>query len=109
MAAATTDPMSKLPSPFKLVHGEREEDENALLFEAVFNLPYDDTPGARNQLVVHVRMEHESAETAYLTLRSRTQRDAVIMEGEIEVRHLANMLYGFATLQMQPRLVLNEP
>lgn len=84
-------------SPFKLHYCE----EGLLVgFEAEFPLPYDDTPDAKNVLLVRALFQDAANTIVNIELFSRTSTDKFIGEIEnIPVTTLGNILYGFARLK----------
>lgn len=90
---------TKIPSPFKQINSVDTE----IVFEAVFDLPDDGTPGG-NKLVIRIQINSETATNCDFIVMTRTFKDTILMEGELPISSLGNLLYGFARIKHIPVL-----
>lgn len=90
---------NKIPSPFKQINSIDAD----IVFEAVFDLPDDGTPGG-NKLVIRIQMNSETATKCDFIVLTRTYKDTILVEGELPISSLGNLLYGFARIKNVPVL-----
>lgn len=94
--------MSKIPSPFKRV----DDSDNAIAFEAAFDLPNDGTPSP-NRLVLRVELESADDTDCYVYVIGETYRRTTIGSFKAPIASLANIVYGFGRVKQVPLFVID--
>ncbi len=84
-----------MKTPFKLL--PNYDDQGAIRFEAVFDLPNDGV--STNQLVFLVCMESADAQKCDIDIIGRTSKDTPLGSFQTATRNLGNVLYGFARIE----------